>query len=105
MNLPNITSILTSAGSIFGTNAAGATPLVQQVVEQVAVGAAASGFLAALQHPDVKAAMLPFDPLGLAAKPVVPAPTPAVPTTHLITHAQAAALGWTTLPAGTGYSD
>ena len=69
----DLTGVLTSVGSLLGANASGATPLATQVIQQVAVGAAASGFLAAIGHPDVKAALLPFDPLGLAAKPLTPA--------------------------------
>ena len=77
----NLSSVLSSVGSVLGSNASGAQPLAEQIIQQVAVGAAASGFLAALQHPDVKAAMLPFDPLGLAAKPVVPTAAPAAAPT------------------------
>jgi hypothetical protein len=100
----DLSGVLTSLGSVFGTNAAGAQPLATQIIQQVAVGAAASGFLAALQHPDVKAAFLPFDPLNLAGKQIVnQASAPgASAATHVITAAQAASLGWTptTLPAG-----
>ena len=64
----DLSGVLTSVGSLLGSNASAAQPLATQIIQQVAVGAAASGFLAALSHPDVKAAMLPFDPLNLAGK-------------------------------------
>ena len=73
----DLSGVLNSFGSFLGSNAAGAQPLATQISQQVAVGAAASGFLAAINHPDVKAALLPFDPLGLAAKPLTPVAAPA----------------------------
>ena len=100
----NLSGVLTSVGSLFGSNASGAQPLVTQIVEQVAVGAAASGFLAAIQHPDVKSALLPFDPLNLAGKPAalnataapqVAAPVAAAPVAAKTIPASV----WATLPA------
>lgn len=105
----DLTGVLTSVGSLLGANASGATPLATQIIQQVAVGAAASGFLAAIGHPDVKAALLPFDPLGLAAKPLTP--TAAAPvataatTTKVLTAAQVLSLGWTIAAAeAAGYT-
>jgi len=98
----DLTGVLTSLGSVLGSNASSAQPLATQIIQQVAVGAAASGFLAAIAHPDVKAALLPFDPLGLTNKPLVPATAAPVAASHTVTAAQAAALGWTAanMPAG-----
>jgi hypothetical protein len=106
----DLTGVLNSVGSVLGSNASAAQPLATQIIQQVAVGAAASGFLAALNHPDVKAALLPFDPLGLASKPLTPtaaapAPVAAPVATHAVTLAQATSLGWVVngvanLPAG-----
>ena len=96
----DLSGVLNSFGSVLGSNAAGAQPLATQIIQQVAVGAAASGFLAAINHPDVKAALLPFDPLGLAAKPLTPvtasaAASVAVAGPKTLTMAQVLALGTT----------
>ena len=96
----DLSGVLNSFGSVLGSNAAGAQPLATQIIQQVAVGAAASGFLAAINHPDVKAALLPFDPLGLAAKPLTPVAAPAaapvaVAAPKTLTMAQVLALGTT----------
>ena len=97
----DLSGVLTSVGSLLGSNASAAQPLATQIIQQVAVGAAASGFLAALSHPDVKAAMLPFDPLNLAGKSLTPASggtatTPAAPAASSIT-----ASAFSALPAAT----
>ena len=90
----DLSGVLTSVGSLLGSNASAAQPLATQIIQQVAVGAAASGFLAALSHPDVKAAMLPFDPLNLAGKSLTPAS--AAPAASSIT-----ASAFSALPAAT----
>ena len=106
----DLSGVLTSVGSLLGSNASAAQPLATQIIQQVAIGAAASGFLAALSHPDVKAAMLPFDPLNLAGKSLTPASAaaaaaPTATVTHYMTLAQATAAGFVvngvaSLPAG-----
>ena len=95
----DLSGVLTSVGSLLGSNASAAQPLATQIIQQVAVGAAASGFLAALSHPDVKAAMLPFDPLNLAGKSLTPASAAAAPTTTAASSITASA--FSALPAAT----
>jgi hypothetical protein len=73
-----MTSLIGTLGSVFGNTASTtASGFAATVLQQMAVGGLAAAGLAALQHPDVKAALLPFDPLGLASKPLVPAPVAA----------------------------
>ena len=95
----DLSGVLTSVGSLLGSNASAAQPLATQIIQQVAVGAAASGFLAALSHPDVKAAMLPFDPLNLAGKSLTPTAAAAAPATPAASSITASA--FSALPAAT----
>ena len=96
----NLSGILDSLGSVIGANSdTSASSLATTIVQNMAVGAIGAAGLAALQHPDVKAALLPFDPLNLAGKPASlnPAPpvqvTPAAVATKTIGLAQLAGLG------------
>ena len=75
----DLSGALNAVGSLLGSNAAGAGPLATQIVQQAAIGAAASASLAALTHPDVLQKLLPIDPLGLA-KGITPTGAPAVNT-------------------------
>jgi hypothetical protein len=99
----DLSTALNTVGSLLGSNASGAAPLAQQIIQQAAVGAAASASLAALTHPDVVSKFLPIDPLGLANKMAAPtaAPAPGTPApvgaspapVYLTTQA-----GWAALP-------
>ena len=95
----DLTGVLTSLGSVLGSNASSAQPLATQIIQQVAVGAAASGFLAAIAHADVKAALLPFDPLGLASKPLTPTVPPAAAPTAVAAPKTIVASVFASLPA------
>ena len=76
----NLSGILDSLGSVIGANSGtSASSLASTIVQNMAVGAIGAAGLAALQHPDVKAALLPFDPLNLAGKPASLNPAPAAP--------------------------
>ena len=108
----NLSGILSGVGSLLGANSATtASDLATTIVQNMAIGAIGAAGLAALQHPDVKSALLPFDPLNLAGKPASLNPTPAAApvatpaATHGVTLAQATSLGWVVngvpnLPAG-----
>jgi len=109
----NLSGILSGVGSLLGANSATtASDLATTIVQNMAIGAIGAAGLAALQHPDVKSALLPFDPLNLAGKPASLNPVPATPVpvavpaaTHGVTLAQATSLGWVVngvpnLPAG-----
>jgi hypothetical protein len=114
-----MTSLIGTLGSVFGNTASTtASGFAATVLQQMAVGGLAAAGLAALQHPDVKAALLPFDPLGLASKPLVPAPVaapvapaPVAPAPvamvgpKTLTAANVLALGWTIAQAeANGYT-
>jgi hypothetical protein len=109
-----MTSLIGTLGSVFGNTASTtASGFAGTVLQQMAVGGLAAAGLAALQHPDVKAALLPFDPLGLASKPLVPAPVaaPVAPAPvamtgpKALTAANVLALGWTIAQAeANGYT-
>jgi len=79
----NLSGILSGVGSLLGADSStSAGSLASTIVQNMAIGAVGAAGLAALNHPDVKAALLPFDPLNLAGKPASlnPAPVAAAPT-------------------------
>lgn len=78
----NLSGILSGLGSVIGADSStSAASLATTIVQNMAIGAVGAAGLAAIQHPDVKAALLPFDPFNLAGKPASlnPAPAPATP--------------------------
>ena len=78
----NLSGILSGLGSVIGADSStSAASLATTIVQNMAIGAVGAAGLAAIQHPDVKAALLPFDPFNLAGKPASlnPAPTPVAP--------------------------
>ena len=72
-----VSAVTSTVGNLIGaTGATTASSVVQEMVTNVALGAASSAILAAVQHPDVQKAL---NPLGLTLPGVAPAPaaTPA----------------------------
>jgi hypothetical protein len=92
----DLNSVLTSVGSLLGSNAPGANGLATQIIQQAAIGAAATATVNALTHPDVVKAFLPIDPLGLANKvgPAAPA-APAASAPKVVSLSDLAKLGLT----------
>lgn len=88
----NLSGISDAIGSLIGANSTTtASSVAQQLVTSVALGAASSAILAAIQHPDVQKAL---NPLGL---PLIPGPTtsagtPAASTTKPVVTTAAAAV-------------
>ena len=97
----NLSGILSGVGSLLGADSStSAASLATTIVQNMAIGAVGAAGLAALNHPDVKSALLPFDPLNLAGKPASLNPAPvAVATTVVAPTITVSAFG--AMPAAT----
>jgi hypothetical protein len=88
----NLSGISDAIGSLIGANSTTtASSVAQQLVTSVALGAASSAILAAIQHPDVQKAL---NPLGLPQLigTTASTATPAASTTKPVVTAAAAAV-------------
>ena len=98
----NLSGILSGVGSLLGADSStSAGSLATTIVQNMAIGAVGAAGLAALNHPDVKSALLPFDPLNLAGKPASlnPAPVAAASATVVAPTITVSAFG--AMPAAT----
>ena len=98
----NLSGVLSGLGSLLGASSTTtAADLTTTIVQNMAIGAVGAAGLAALQHPDVKSALLPFDPLNLAGKPASLNPAPLNPAPVVAPGSTITASAFGALPAAT----